>query len=193
MANKKTSVVLPSGITGLVQQVQHGGVEPKRKDRVENEAQVETEEPAKEPATEDIQAAENESATKKGNVREEERYDDAKAQNVERPVRRRRGRPANPKQDVTATEKASRQYKILKDSGDDSWDLFLALGKIYKTRDDKLATIYIDPDLKRILDRLKTSYEVKLPTSAILSSIVARFIFDHEKKINDVIFGERLI
>ena len=79
------------------------------------------------------------------------------------------------------------------DSGADSWDLFLSLGKIYKTRDERLATIYIDPDLKRILDRLKTASSVKLPTAAILSSIVARFIFDHEKEINDVIFGERLI
>ena len=174
MANKKkTSVVLPGGIAGLVHQVQRGGGEPARS---ENEPQTDV---ASEPSREDAP---------------ETTYDAKPVQASAEPAEAvKAGRPATPKQAETPTEKAEREYHIVKDGGADSWDLFLSLGRIYKTRDERLATIYIDPDLKRILDRLKTASDVKLPTSAILSSIVARFIFDHEKKINDVIFGERLI
>lgn len=190
MANKKkTSVVLPGGIAGLVHQVQRGGGEPARSD---NEPQTDVAaEPSREDAPETtydakpVQAAAAPSEAVKAEQLPE--GDEAPKE------KRRRGRPATPKQTETPTEKAEREYHIVKDGGADSWDLFLSLGRIYKTRDERLATIYIDPDLKRILDRLKTASDVKLPTSAILSSIVARFIFDHEKKINDVIFGERLI
>ena len=57
------------------------------------------------------------------------------------------------------------------------------------TRDD---SIYIDETLKNVLDRLKYAGDEKLPTSAILSSIVARFFYDHEKDIKDVLFKNTL-
>ena len=190
MANskKKTSVVLPGGIAGLVHQVQRGGGETAHSDNsadtvvaAETEDAPETTYDAKPAPQEEVMPAAETAAAK-----------DA-GEDAPKPEKRRRGRPATPKQAETPTEKAEREYHIVRDSGADSWDLFLGLGRIYKTRDERLATIYIDPDLKRILDRLKTASGVKLPTSAILSSIVARFIFDHEKKIKDVIFGKRLI
>lgn len=195
MANKKkTSVVLPGGIAGLVHQVQRGGGEPARS---ENEPQTDVaSEPSREDAPETtydakpVQASAEPAEAVKAEAEKAEQLPESGEAPKEK---RRRGRPATPKQAETPTEKAEREYHIVKDGGADSWDLFLSLGRIYKTRDERLATIYIDPDLKRILDRLKTASGVKLPTAAILSSIVARFIFDHEKKINDVIFGERLI
>ncbi len=105
----------------------------------------------------------------------------------------RPGRPANKRDSITPTERAERDYRAIKDNGGDSWERFMQIGHDYKTRDSKLATIYIDGDLKNVLDRLKTATSVRLPTAAILSSIVSNFIFDHEQKIKDVIFGGRLI
>lgn len=105
----------------------------------------------------------------------------------------RPGRPANKRDSITPTERAERDYRAVKDKGGDSWERFMQIGQDYKTRDSKLATIYIDGDLKNVLDRLKTATSVRLPTAAILSSIVANFIFDHEQKVKDVIFGGRLI
>lgn len=193
MAKKKTSVVLPGGIAGLVHQVQRGGGEEAHNEnegaqqqagQEQNSVEEIEENPRQpEPSQEELNALKEETATKK----------ELSPEPAPQPEKRRRGRPAAPKMDITPTEKAEKEYHIVKDSGADSWQLFLDLGKIYKTRDERLATIYIDPDLKRVLDRLKTASGVKLPTAAILSSIVARFIFDHEKKIKDVIFGERLI
>lgn len=178
---KKTSVVLPGGIAGLVHQVQSGRSEEPEKKPTETSKAFSDDEISDNEA---VAESRSEPAVEQGGV-------EAAAPAPQE--KRRRGRPATPKQEISPTAKAEREYKIVKDSGADSWDLFLDLGKIYKTRDDRLATIYIDPDLKRILDRLKTASNVKLPTAAILSSIVARFIFDHQKKINEVIFGERLI
>lgn len=89
-------------------------------------------------------------------------------------------------------EKAERSYQEAKDNGEDSWDLFVDLARDYRVRQSRLATIYIDEDLKSVLDRLKTANGVKLPTSALLSSIVARFIYDHEDKIKQAIYGKLL-
>ena len=47
--------------------------------------------------------------------------------------------------------------------------------------------------LLRILDRLKSATSVKLPSTALLSAIVARFVFEHEKDIKNAIFGESLL
>ena len=71
--------------------------------------------------------------------------------------------------------------------------MFLDLARDFKEKDSKLATIYIDRDLKNVLDRLKAATSVKLPTTALLSAIVTRFVYDHEKQIKDAIFGDRLI
>ena len=54
----------------------------------------------------------------------------------------------------------------------------------------KLATIYIDESLKNVLDRMKYAGQEKLSTSAILSSIVARFVYDHEDEIKKVLYSD---
>lgn len=188
---KKTSVVLPGGIAGLVHQVQNGGEEPKKSSEVSRQPEQHRPRRARRSVrSHGLSSRLPHSLARTAPAAATDRV--GEGSEVAEPAPRR-GRPAAPRDGVSPTEKAEREYQIVKDSGADSWDLFLSLGKIYKTRDERLATIYIDPDLKRILDRLKTASSVKLPTAAILSSIVARFIFDHEKEINDVIFGERLI
>lgn len=87
---------------------------------------------------------------------------------------------------------AEREYHVTRDDSKDSWQLFLDLAHDYKVGGGKLATIYIDETLKNVLDRLKYAGDEKLPTSAILSSIVARFFYDHEKDIKDVLFKNTL-
>lgn len=88
---------------------------------------------------------------------------------------------------------APKEYHIVKDDSKDSWELFLDMAKQYKTGGGKLATIYIDSTLKNVLDRMKYAGPEKLSTSAILSSIVARFIYDHEEDIRKVLFSGKLI
>jgi hypothetical protein len=90
-------------------------------------------------------------------------------------------------------ENTMKEYAIVKDDSKDSWDLFLDMAQQYKTGGGKLATIYIDESLKNVLDRMKYAGPEKLSTSAILSSIVARFIYDHEEDIKKVLFSGNLI
>ena len=87
----------------------------------------------------------------------------------------------------------AKEYTLGKVDDEQSWQMFLDLAKEYKLRDSKLATVYIDEDLKSVLDRLKSAGSIKMPSTAILSSIVARFIFDHEKEIKNAIYGESLL
>lgn len=96
-----------------------------------------------------------------------------------------RGRP--PK------ENTMKEYHIVKDDSKDSWELFLDMAQQYKTGGGRLATIYIDESLKSVLDRLKYAGAEKFPTSAILSSIVARFIYDHEEEIRKELYSGSLI
>lgn len=86
-----------------------------------------------------------------------------------------------------------KEYHIVKDDSRDSWDLFLDMAKQYKDGGGRLATIYIDSTLKNVLDRMKYVGTEKLPTSAMLSSIVARFIYDHEDEIRKALFSGNLI
>lgn len=81
-----------------------------------------------------------------------------------------------------------KEYTIVKDDSSDSWDLFLDLAQQYKKGGGKLATIYIDEELKAVLDRMKYAGKERLSTSAILSSIVARFIYDHADTIKDILY-----
>lgn len=104
-----------------------------------------------------------------------------------------RSAPAAKKLPKAEGKELAREYTLAIDNSEESWQLFLDLAKEYKRRDTKLATVYIDSDLKSVLDRLKSASSVKLPSTAILSSIVARFIFDHEKDIKNAIFGESLL
>lgn len=90
-------------------------------------------------------------------------------------------------------DEVTKEYHIVKDDSKDSWQLFLDMAKQYKDGNGKLATIYIDGTLKNVLDRMKYAGPEKLTTSAILSSIVARFVYDHEDDIRRVLFSGRLL
>ena len=107
--------------------------------------------------------------------------------------RKNRTAPAAKKLPKAEGRQLAREYSLAKDSGEDSWQIFLDLARDYKARDSRLATVYIDSDLKGVLDRLKSATSVKLPSTALLSAIVARFVFEHEKDIKNAIFGESLL
>lgn len=111
--------------------------------------------------------------------------DSLRAGAADRPEPDRRGR--RPK------ENTMKEYHIVRDDSQDSWDFFLDMALQYKTGGGKLATIYIDESLKSVLDRLKYAGTEKLSTSAILSSIVARFIFDHEEEIKKILYNRPLL
>ena len=168
MVKKKTSVVLPGGIASLVHKAQ--GTETPV-----TPAKAETPKPAEE--TQTTEPVKPQPAVK------------TEASNDEKD----RTAPAAKKLPKAEGKALAREYTIAKDSGEDSWQLFLDLAKDYKMRDSKLATVYIDADLKSVLDRLKSASSIKMPSTALLSSIVARFVFDHEKDIKDAIFGESLL
>ena len=76
-------------------------------------------------------------------------------------------------------ENTMREYHIVKDNSADSWELFLDMATQYKNGGGKLATIY-----------MKYAGQEKLSTSAILSSIVARFVYDHEDEIKKVLYSD---
>lgn len=203
MANKqKTRVVLPGGIQGLVHTLQNGTAEPAMKAQVdvtklndENDdnsytSENENNEVAAEqtvqqaPQTQPVQQAPQAQTQQAAPAQPVQQAPQAQ-QAAPQPERAPRGR--RPK------ENTMKEYTIVKDDSRDSWDLFLDMAKQYKDGGGKLATIYIDESLKNVLDRMKYCGPEKLSTSAILSSIVARFIFDHEEDIKKVMFSGRLI
>ena len=180
MANKqKTRVVLPGGIQGLVHTLQNGTAEPAMKAQVD--------------------------VTKLNDENDDNSYTSENENNevaAEQPVQQaaqaqvQQAAPAQPERAPRGRrpkENTMKEYTIVKDDSRDSWDLFLDMAKQYKDGGGKLATIYIDESLKNVLDRMKYCGPEKLSTSAILSSIVARFIFDHEEDIKKVMFSGRLI
>ena len=206
MANKqKTRVVLPGGIQGLVHTLQNGTAEPAMKAQVdvtklndenddnsytsENENnEVAAEQPVQQaPQAQTVQQALQAQTQQAAPAQPTQQAPQAQVQQAApaQPERAPRGR--RPK------ENTMKEYTIVKDDSRDSWDLFLDMAKQYKDGGGKLATIYIDESLKNVLDRMKYCGPEKLSTSAILSSIVARFIFDHEEDIKKVMFSGRLI
>ena len=206
MANKqKTRVVLPCGIQGLVHTLQNGTAEPAMKAQVdvtklndENDdnsytSENENNEVAAEqtvqqaPQAQTVQQAPQAQTQQAAPAQTMQQAPQAQVQQAApaQPERAPRGR--RPK------ENTMKEYTIVKDDSRDSWDLFLDMAKQYKDGGGKLATIYIDESLKNVLDRMKYCGPEKLSTSAILSSIVARFIFDHEEDIKKVMFSGRLI
>lgn len=206
MANKqKTRVVLPGGIQGLVHTLQNGTAEPAMKAQVdvtklndENDdnsytSENENNEVAAEqtvqqaPQAQPVQQAPQAQTQQAAPAQPTQHAPQAQVQQAApaQPERAPRGR--RPK------ENTMKEYTIVKDDSRDSWDLFLDMAKQYKDGGGKLATIYIDESLKNVLDRMKYCGPEKLSTSAILSSIVARFIFDHEEDIKKVMFSGRLI
>ena len=104
-----------------------------------------------------------------------------------------RSAPAAKKLPKAEGKELAREYTLQQGDTTDSWQMFLDLAKEYKLRDSKLATVYIDSDLKSVLDRLKSANSIKMPSTALLSSIVARFVFDHEKNIKEAIYGDSLL
>jgi hypothetical protein len=226
MAKKKTRVMLPGGIQGLVHDLQNGTstFQPQpvdtaaaMDDRDDDEQEtvvapqamterapeapshpVETEREAGRQTVEETVAVETtapvavqrqgerpaeSSVQVEGVADDRPQAGDAKPA----PAAQADGRGRRPK------ENTMKEYAIVKDDSKDSWDLFLDMAQQYKTGGGKLATIYIDESLKNVLDRMKYAGPEKLSTSAILSSIVARFIYDHEEDIKKVLFSGNLI
>ena len=226
MAKKKTRVLLPGGIQGLVHDLQNGtsnfaprpvvdtdqideGDEEQEVPSVENNVQT-TEEPAAQEQQVEVQPADNQKITQdsaasevvdeqltatnredvshEGGIQVEVTpVEDVKTPQTDTQESQPSGRGRRPK------ENTMREYHIVQDNSKDSWDLFVDMAQQYKNGGGKLATIYIDESLKSVLDRMKYAGPEKLSTSAILSSIVARFIYDHEDDIKKVLFSGNLL
>ena len=206
---KKTMVVMPGAMTDLAHRVQKGprpnpitnseetttdeqeAIEPAQYDtnNVEQEVRSQVEEQQPEEYAEAI-ADVDESAAPPTAPTSSFRRVEPKQEAVDR---KDRTAPAAKKLPKAEGRQLAREYSLAKDSGEDSWQIFLDLARDYKARDSRLATVYIDSDLKGVLDRLKSATSVKLPSTALLSAIVARFVFEHEKDIKNAIFGESLL
>lgn len=208
MANKqKTRVVLPGGIQGLVHTLQNGTAEPAMKAQVDvTKLNDENDDNSYTSENENNEVAAEQPVQQQAPVQQVAQQAQQQAQQASQaPVQQPVQQQAPPVQQVAPAqperaprgrrpkENTMKEYTIVKDDSRDSWDLFLDMAKQYKDGGGKLATIYIDESLKNVLDRMKYCGPEKLSTSAILSSIVARFIFDHEEDIKKVMFSGRLI
>ncbi len=214
---KKTSVILPGGIQNLVNNLQSGNARFQQQvDKEEAAREAEKQEETQEQDDEKEAALRNGQQGQEGRETVGAAADDAGqkegrgAAPVSEPARveepasgyqsarggqtelRRDSEPEAPARGRRPKEEV-KTYDIIRDNTKDSWDLFLDMAQQYKQGGGKLATIYIDPQLKAVLDRLKYIGPEKFPTSAILSSIVARFIYDHEQEIKDIIYNQRLL
>lgn len=200
MANKqKTRVVLPGGIQGLVHNLQNGTAQPNLNPQVDvNKITTDDDTAAETAATPEVQQAET---AQQASAQQQAASGVGESQTTATTAA---ATPATAAATASAPaeraprgrrpkENTMKEYTIVKDDSRDSWDLFLDMAKQYKDGGGKLATIYIDETLKNVLDRMKYCGPEKLSTSAILSSIVARFIFDHEDDIKNVMFSGRLI
>nr|WP_314519259.1 hypothetical protein [uncultured Prevotella sp.] len=213
MAKKKrTMVVMPGAMADLAHSVQrvntsvaNANADDKQTDNEEVEVVDKTEEEPQEEVQQAVEQVENERPTAV------EQSTEQVAQTAETEPETQQSRfgqvsaidAVNDEKDRTAPaakklpkaegRQLAREYSMAKDSGEDSWQLFLDLARDYKMRDSRLATVYIDSNLKSVLDRLKSATSIKLPSTAILSAIVARFVFEHEKDIKNAIFGESLL
>ena len=213
MAKKKrTMVVMPGAMADLAHSVQrvntsvaNANADDKQADNEEVEVVDKTEEEPQEEVQQVVEQVENERPTAV------EQSTDQVTQTAETEPETQQSRfgqvsaidAVNDEKDRTAPaakklpkaegRQLAREYSMAKDSGEDSWQLFLDLARDYKMRDSRLATVYIDSNLKSVLDRLKSATSIKLPSTAILSAIVARFVFEHEKDIKNAIFGESLL
>lgn len=212
MAKKKTSVILPGGIAGLVQSAQQGIQQPPlaeplndgdtaetdKPNNIIDESKPETQTTAKSRQTAGDKKVKT-GATQPKNKNTEETAEPTKANRVGEKVsktvspaaatQQRNDKPsAEPDNSTPINE---RSYSLTpKNSADESWQMFLDMAHEYKQRQAPIATIYIDEELKRVLDRLKTAGPSRLTTTSIVSSIVARFIFDHEREIKELLYKE---
>ncbi len=205
---KKTMVMMPGAMTDLAHSVQKGARPAPTTNAEENNTTDEQAEIEVESIQYDTTAVEQETRTQVEEPQPAQYAEPVAA--VEEPAapasqfgrvepkqeavdRKDRTAPAAKKLPKAEGRQLAREYSLAKDSGEDSWQIFLDLARDYKARDSRLATVYIDSDLKGVLDRLKSATSVKLPSTALLSAIVARFVFEHEKDIKNAIFGESLL
>lgn len=203
MAGKsnKTRVTLPGSLADLVRDLQDGNAQTQKTAEATQTRRKSAKEP--EHADEDAQTAQQQETPQGGQDsarRAAEPVQEAEgvaepypSERANRPIGGERQRPQQDEKQQRGRpqkENTMREYHIQKDDSADSWDLFLDLAKQYKTGGGRPATIYIDPALKNILDRLK--YPLSLTTSSILSSIVARFIYDHEDDVRKAIFSQNI-
>ncbi|MGI6243705.1 MAG: hypothetical protein ACOYJK_09285 [Prevotella sp.] len=226
MAKKKTRVMLPGGIQGLVHDLQNGTSKYAQRpivEEVDNEDDNEKKEDSSDDSKKTTEQGRGVEAKPNGGNADERQTADKNAGQPTSATERVRtevtpvdttstARPAkstpmnededqavtvpsssSKTEDAAAGKPAMREYHIVKDDSKDSWDLFIDMARQYKSGGGKLATIYIDETLKSVLDRMKYAGSEKLSTSAILSSIVARFIYDHEDEIRKVLFSGDLL
>ena len=213
MAKKKrTMVVMPGAMADLAHSVQrvntsvaNANADDEQTDNEEVEVVDKTEEEPQEEVQQAVEQVENERPTAVEQSTEQvvqtadteletqqSRFGQVSAIDAVNDEKDRTA-PAAKKLPKAEGRQLAREYSMAKDSGEDSWQLFLDLARDYKMRDSRLATVYIDSNLKSVLDRLKSATSIKLPSTAILSAIVARFVFEHEKDIKNAIFGESLL
>lgn len=218
MAKKKTRVLLPGGIQGLVKGLQNGTSEFAPQPLVDEDIVLNDDEDVDGARTDEPERVEPSASAQDSQQAGSQRATDTEASAEELPngvsatnredagtapaapapsgqepgeepqptaARQGRGRPAK--------ENTIREYHIVKDDSRDSWELFVDMARQYKQGGGKLATIYIDETLKSVLDRMKYAGPEKFSTSAILSSIVARFIYDHEDEIKKTLFSGNLL
>ena len=216
MAKKKTSVILPGGIAGLVQSAQQGIQQQPLVETRNDGDTAETDKPNKiidesNPETQTTATPRQASGDKKVKTAETQpknKNAEGTAESTNK-VNRVGEKPAKTVRPTSATSQSSdksattsaesanstpineRSYSLTpKNSADESWQMFLDMAHEYKQRQAPIATIYIDEELKRVLDRLKTAGPSRLSTTSIVSSIVARFIFDHEREIKELLYKE---
>ncbi len=211
---KKTSVLLPGGIQGLVNDLQRGESRYQPQPLVDGEQAVKD---AERDGTDEQNGAEQGGAAHAEEAAGARSTDQQSGMAAESGVEAQGyGSDSGAKTAATASQNDAEKgrgeagqettgrgrrpkdpevktYNVVKDNSEDSWQLFVDMAREYKQAGGKLATIYIDPALKSVLDRLKYLGPEKFPTSAILSSIVARFIYDHEEDIKKIIFNQRLL
>ncbi len=211
MAGKtnKTRVTLPGSLADLVRDLQDGGAQSVRNAQDNSEVKMEKSERQAETQVPDAQEENTkdrvgeQSPVEASSVDEKQAADAKEATSVNdgvaeprvnKPIGGERQREASEdegqRRGRPQKENTMKTYQIQKDDSADSWELFLDLAKQYKTGGGRPATIYIDPTLKNILDRLK--YPLSLTTSSILSSIVARFIYDHEEDVRKALFSQNI-
>ena len=197
MAKKKTRVMLPGGIQGLVHDLQNGTSRFAQQPIVDatdtdDAAESSDETPDTQETANEQVAPENQEVRMEVTPAETTPATEKPAE-IEKPAQT--DKPSVDAADATEKggEPRMREYHIVKDDSKDSWDLFIDMARQYKSGGGKLATIYIDETLKSVLDRMKYAGTEKLSTSAILSSIVARFVYDHEDEIRKVLFSGDLL
>lgn len=82
----------------------------------------------------------------------------------------------------TATDKAAAGMS-------DEWKKFVSYAEDYYTDESKGrgVTVWIDEDVKEVLDKIKSSGEVKVPVRHMVSSMCRIFIEEHKQEVLRVI------